>query len=1019
MTYDPYRLHDNGYSPIPIPKGAKGCFVTGWSRFCDTQPTYNEIEEWKRRWPGCGWGIACGQVVVIDIDELDPIKADEIHRHALKIFGPTDLMRVGKWPKRALIYQAEGDISSTSVPAIDILAHGKQFVGFHIHPETKKPYRWVFESLLDVDISQIPKITQEQINTFIAHYRLRNTPATSSGELQDIEWGKSGKAIDGREALLFKIVGNVSTEFGNPTSDRFIISIADEAWERFEGLAELTRTKGDGRKPYDHSDALSKARWRVRNNKKEAIEVPPSFPAETELSPKDASEALRTTIQRFFQSASQYSKARSEANKRMAELMSTENESYWLEQGVPSHLTWWYDLPEDLSKSIIAKMKPVIQAEVKREFDVIDLDHAPRLQIKAAAGLGKTTEVIEELRKHKDLICHYHVPLTELALELVKKLIEAGIPARAILGRGNGAPDNPMCAKYLAAKKAATLGLNIYKTLCRSRDDDGNIHECKHFKTCPYLQQFHDVPNTIIMAHEYLFLPPPMRIKAPDIIVIDENSTLRSTASYSFSIDRLPSEVRECVYQAINDDLDLKTVMINGGFTKKRLREIAKTIKPEIEHDVLPNMSEKMAISRLNSIAESEQQKVVKFLECAADEFDFDRGFHGVNIEKDVPTSIDGKKEHQHRVAAHWRRKPNCPNTTPILIIDADADLEINKRFFGAWLKEERITARRNCQVVQCISSRMSKYALLGKDGKGNTASLKKALKVVQDEMNNGHKVLVVTNKPVREQITGEPASLQKSSNWNGATITHFGAIRGCDEWKDYDTVIVVGREQSPPQSPDEYCRALWADDPKPLRLANGNYIEVPRGYRLANGAFCGVKSHVHPDERGQKILELIRERETVQAIDRLRLVHATDEKRVIILCNLPIDITIDKLMSLDQIAGTMARMGLEKFNISIEQEGILPLGARDLHAAFPDLWVSVNAAKRALEKLPTTSNNILFDVPPHYRSATYRRVGQRGKSSRLLYDSIRHPTPVEALEKLLSAEVFEFVSEKYTPNTK
>ena len=1019
MTYDPYRLLDNGYSPIPIPAGTKACLVKGWSRFCDIFPTEDEIEEWKRRWPGCGWGIACGRIVAIDIDELDPIKAAEVHRHALKIFGPTDLMRVGKWPKRALIYQAEGDIASTSVPAIDILARGKQFVAFHIHPATKKPYRWVFESPLDVDISQVPKVTQEQINTFIAPYRLRNAPATSSGELQDIEWGESGKAIDGREALLFKIVGEVSTEFGCPTSDQFIRSIADEAWERFEGLADLTRTKGDGRKLYDLSDAHSKARWRVRNNKKEAIEVPPSFPAETELSAKDASEALMASIQFFFQSASQYSTARREVSKRMEEILSKERDKYWLDHVQPSDMTWWFDLPKDLEKSITAKMKPVIQANVKREFDVDDLDHAPRLQIKAAAGLGKTTEVIRELPKHKGLVCNYHVPSTELALELAKKFREAGVPARAILGRENGAPDNPMCAKYLAAKKASTLGLNVYKTLCRSGDNEGNIHECKHFMNCRYLKQLHEVPNVRIMAHEYLFSPPPMRIKTPDIIVIDENFTLRSTVSCSFSIDRLPSEVRDCVYQATNDGLDLKTALVNAGFTKRRLREIAKTIDPNIEHDVLPSMPEEMAISRLNSIAESEQQKVVKFLECAADEFDFDRGFHGVNIEKDAQVQIAGKTERQHRVAVYWRRKPNCSNTTPILIIDADADVEINKRFFGFWLKAERITARRNCHVIQCRSSRMSKIALTGMDGKGKTPSLNKALKIIEAEVSQGHKVLVVTNKPVRELITGESASLQRSSNWNGATITHFGAIRGCDEWKDYDTVIVLGREQSPPHSTDEVCRALWADDPRPLRFSDGSYIEAPRGYRLANRAHYGVTSHIHPDERGQKILEQIRERETVQAIDRLRLVHATDKKKVIILCSLPVDITVNELKSLDQLSGNISRMGLEKFNIAIERAGMLPLGGRDLKLAFPDLWSSVNAASSSLEKIPTTSNNILFDVPPHYRSATYRRVGQRGKSSRVLFDPIRHPNPAETLGKLLGEEVSEFVSKKYTPNNK
>ena len=80
---------------------------------------------------------------------------------------------------------------------------------------------------------------------------------------------------------------------------------------------------------------------------------------------------------------------------------------------------------------------------------------------------------------------------------------------------------------------------------------------------------------------------------------------------------------------------------------------------------------------------------------------------------------------------------------------------------------------------------------------------------------------------------------------------------------------------------------------------------------------------------------------------------------------------------------------------------------------------VLVGSAGAGKTTFCNASNNILFDVPPHYRSATYRRVGQRGKSSRVLFDPIRHPNPAETLGKLLGEEVSEFVSKKYTPNNK
>ncbi len=70
-------------------------------------------------------------------------------------------------------------------------------------------------------------------------------------------------------------------------------------------------------------------------------------------------------------------------------------------------------------------------------------------------------------------------------------------------------------------------------------------------------------------------------------------------------------------------------------------------------------------------------------------------------------------------------------------------------------------------------------------------------------------------------------------------------------------------------------ARAIWADDPAPLTLP-GEYVEEPRGYRMRDGRLTGVVAHVHPDPRVQRVLELKRERETGQAIDRLRLIHRT-----------------------------------------------------------------------------------------------------------------------------------------------
>ncbi len=119
-------------------------------------------------------------------------------------------------------------------------------------------------------------------------------------------------------------------------------------------------------------------------------------------------------------------------------------------------------------------------------------------------------------------------------------------------------------------------------------------------------------------------------------------------------------------------------------------------------------------------------------------------------------------------------------------------------------------------------------------------------------------------------------------------------------------------------------------------RIDEGRYPELPLGYRMRDGSPKGVLTPIHPDRRVQRVLELIRENELVQAIDRLRLIHSDRCKRVIILCNIPLDITVDELRTLDELAGTPGRLGARgRLELAQNTVGLVPLGARYLYRAF------------------------------------------------------------------------------------
>ena len=162
------RLVDNGYAVIPIMPGAKkpGRFVNGawrdypgWTKHCQRVTTDNEIAIWSG-WPDAGIGIAGGTVAAVDIDVADGEMAVRIAELAHERLGETTAMRIGRAPKRLLVYRTEAPFKGFKLSPIEILCEGQQFVAFHIHPDTGRPYEWPEESLAEIDIGRLPAIDE-------------------------------------------------------------------------------------------------------------------------------------------------------------------------------------------------------------------------------------------------------------------------------------------------------------------------------------------------------------------------------------------------------------------------------------------------------------------------------------------------------------------------------------------------------------------------------------------------------------------------------------------------------------------------------------------------------------------------------------------------------------------------------------------------------------------------------------------------------------------------------------------
>ena len=246
--------------------------------------------------------------------------------------------------------------------------------------------------------------------------------------------------------------------------------------------------------------------------------VPPRYPAREELEAEEASRQLEAIIGEFFDEAERVISAREESERGRA---------------------------------------------------------VPRRQVRAAAGLGKTAAVIDELARRESWrgrYVDYYVPTTKLAEELAAKRGDRGLPVRVIRGRSNGAPSNPMCAKFKAAEKAAQLGLNVFQTLCKRRQSDGRALVCRHYDTCPYIAQWQDsAPGIRIFPHAYLPLPRPRpegrSLPKPDLVIVDESAVFSLTGHTSFGIDRLEGPALD----AVRDHLTLaRTFARRSGIAASR-----------------------------------------------------------------------------------------------------------------------------------------------------------------------------------------------------------------------------------------------------------------------------------------------------------------------------------------------------------------------------------------------------------------------------------------------------------------
>jgi len=589
---------------------------------------------------------------------------------------------------------------------------------------------------------------------------------------------------------------------------------------------------------------------------------------------------------------------------------------------------------------------------------------APTLALKAAAGIGKTMGIINQCIGSGAIQggIDYYVPSDVLGNQIIddlkshllgigdstnqSPLFDPTITFRAIRGRSKfDEQGNPLCLDIPTVDKASALGISIQKNVCLT---------CDHFTDCGYQRQFNHVelpkfdhrdnpdiaPVVNVLAHNYLFLHTPLYDKEQsstrfsqnycNLAIVDEkfwDKGIKTDEIKVAAIHNLKSEIASFVVTQLKAKRPLIKLLLDK-YSLDEVGRAAAALSPTITDMTKPTGTTKS--KRVADMLYTLKEEMLKFK---------------LNHTDSRCVSWGINKAGDELLYLSKRKSLTVPDDVPMIFIDADLSLEILKLYRGN-IKLLDIPARRLATVYQVTDITNSKSALLENDIP--TQRAQSAASFIEHLATTG-KTLAVTIKDLRTALTGEAEEeLSKCGNYHGAQIAHFGSLRGLNDFAEYDNIVIVGRMEPNVNALERQVSGLWWDAEKPISAVPPNdkgqffFEKLPKAIQHKGHSPHVIRTSCHPDPRAQVLLEQIREAETTQAIDRLRLVHKPKgprSPRVFILSNIPVDIEVDELFRWEQYQLIQQLVD--------ESDGYIPLNKTDLVSHVISIRTTSVAANR------------------------------------------------------------------------
>jgi len=636
----------------------------------------------------------------------------------------------------------------------------------------------------------------------------------------------------------------------------------------------------------------------------------------------------------------------------------------------------------------------------------------PVLALAASPGAGKSRiarEVIAARLAQLGGDVAFYCPTLDLAKEAAAHFEELGVRAVVVRGREAARPDGagPMCQRAGLLPLLKKAGLEIGANICRRKGAGGATELCPHHAACPWVAQWQDLdagPVVRCYSHAHLFLPDASGRGEPVLRLIDESCWGAALGQADVTLAGWLG-LRRCEPGLAAD--------INRGAAA-----VLDMLREGTGLSDLPHSAEDM---RAFAAGEGGNGVIHAGPSASDDEIRAAAAMRG-----DIGKGAGGR-------AAVWRMlaeakeagRDDCERVTrtdaglrvfwrkampggPVVVLDADADAEILGALWpGRAVDLVRAELRPVADVVQVTDRAFSKRALLGVEGAPGGAELRAELvglvrlEVLRQRAEGGGGVLAVASKAVVRQIFADAGreDFSLGAELHGACWAWYGpATRGLNDWRGFGAVVLIGREELPPDALAGQARALWGDGAEALDLPQPNAAgavlapEAALPVLMADRTARAIVGRAYSDRRLRALQMQSRERGLRQAAERLRLAHADKPKRVLVLSRVPVPgLPVSELVAWSDLAPDRLRRAMAEAALS---SGILRTSAAGLAADAPETFPSANAAQMWLRspeaeaiKWGGAPNIDSLGAPPYLTAipAHARSAKQRGRATPLL----------------------------------